>query len=65
MDRRRVLQVRVRSEHQPIDDAEHRGVGADSKRQRDDHRHREPRRLPQPAQGVLEILAEIVKALRE
>jgi hypothetical protein len=65
MDRGRVLEVRIRSEHQPVHDAEHRGVGPDPERQRDDHRRREPGRLPHPPQRVPEILPEIVEELRE
>jgi hypothetical protein len=41
MDGRRIAKIRVRPEHQTIDDAEHRDVGADAERERDDRSRRE------------------------
>ena len=45
-------------EQHAIDEAEDRGVGADSKRQRHDHRHRHSARTQQSANGVLKSLRD-------
>jgi hypothetical protein len=39
-----------------IDDAEHRRIGADAQGQSDDRNRRKPRRLPQHAETIANIL---------
>ena len=48
--------IRQRPQKDGFDDAEDRGIGTDSDRQRDGGDYREARRLPQASNGVAQIL---------
>ncbi len=50
---------RVRTEQDPFDPAEHRGVRADAKRQAQDCQNRKPRSAAQLAKSVAQILNQI------
>src|SRR5262245_6788329 len=61
MDVRRVVEHRWRTEQHPVDDPEHRRVGADPQRERDDDGGCEARLRTKSAQGVADILCKGVK----
>jgi len=52
--------IRQRSQQHCIDDAEDRTIGADSERQDDDRAQCKPRILAQHAEGILQVLQNIV-----
>ena len=52
------IAIRKRPKHHGVDDAEHRGVGADAERQRDDRDGREARRSAQATRGIAHILPD-------
>src|SRR5262249_15214789 len=56
IDGRRVAQKGRGPEHHPIDDAEHRGIGADSETERDHHRAGEPWPRSKGADRVTSVL---------
>jgi hypothetical protein len=53
--------VGQRIEQHRLDDAEHRGVGADAQREGGNGEQREERRAPQGAQPVTQVLPEVVE----
>ena len=57
----RAAQIREWPEHEPVDDAEHRDVGADAQRQRDDDGGGKAGGVDQPAHGVANVLQECVE----
>ncbi len=58
-----VAEVRERPEHEPVDHAEHRRVGADSECQREHHRRGEAGRSPEAAQCESYILADAIQRI--
>src|ERR1041385_8245370 len=56
-----ILHQGRRSEKQPIDDAEHRGIRADSEAEGRHHRDRETRLHAQAANGVAQILLQALE----
>src|SRR4029453_672777 len=56
-----ITQVRVRPQHQSVDDAEHRGVRADAETERDDRAEREPWGTSKSADGVADVLLQVVE----
>ena len=53
-----IAQHGIRPEHQPIDDAEHRGVGADAQRQRRDHPERKSWRATDTPERITNVLLQ-------
>ena len=58
IDCARVAQIRKRPQHEPIDHAEHRGVGADAEPERQNDGDREPRRSTEPPECVPKVLMQ-------
>ena len=61
MHRCRIAKVRERSEHQSVDDVEHRRVGADAESERDDDRGGERGRPAKAAERIPNVLLESVE----
>ena len=60
---RRIAQIRERPEHQPVDDAEHRGVRANAECERGDDGEGESGARAQSADGVAQIAHRILEQL--
>ena len=56
----RIAEVAIRAEHQLVDDAEHRRVGADAQAEREDDRRGESRGPAETAQRIARILQQLV-----
>jgi hypothetical protein len=62
-DRLRMRDVRRRLEQKPVDDGEHRGIGADTERERDGNSRAQSRRTNELAERIARVGAEVVESV--